>query len=107
LKAFENKISIFELTRLNDLAGVVYAEAARDFMRENDLKHGDVEVTGHDGQTIYQEPPVHHLSRNYDDRDDLVSRWLDGPCPLRRRHGGAERFGILGKLVQPPRLARP
>lgn len=81
LKSFENKISIFELTRLNYLAGAVYAEAARDFMRENKLSPGDVEVIGFDGQTIYQEPPEHHRLRNYDDSNDLVSRWLDGPYP--------------------------
>lgn len=81
LKSFENKISIFELTRLNYIAGAVYAEAARDFMRENDLKPGDVEVIGYDGQTIYQEPPVHHLLGNQDYKVDIVSRWLDGPYP--------------------------
>jgi anhydro-N-acetylmuramic acid kinase len=48
-------------------------------MREAKLKPGDVEVIGYDGQTIYQEPPVHHLLRNFDDKEDLVSRWLDGP----------------------------
>jgi len=79
LKSFENKISLFELTRLNYLAGAVYAQSARTFMRENNLQPGDVEVIGFDGQTIYQEPPVHHLLRNYDDTEDLVSRWLDGP----------------------------
>lgn len=81
LRSFENKISIFELTRLNYLAGAVYAEAARDFMRENRLAPGDVEVIGYDGQTIYQEPPEHHRLRNFDDTDDIVSRWLDGPYP--------------------------
>ena len=40
-----------------------------------------MEVIGFDGQTIYQEPPVQHLMRNYDDGVDLVSRWLDGPYP--------------------------
>ncbi len=79
LKSFENKISIFELNRLNYLAGAVYAQSARDFMKEHGLKPGDVEVIGYDGQTIYQEPPVHHLLRNYDDSTDIVSRWLDGP----------------------------
>jgi len=79
LRSFENKISIFELNRLNYLAGAVYAQSARAFMAENGLKPGDVEVIGFDGQTIYQEPPVHHLLRNYDDKEDLVSRWLDGP----------------------------
>jgi anhydro-N-acetylmuramic acid kinase len=79
LKSFENKISIFELNRLNYLAGAVYAQSARSFMAEQNLKPGDVEVIGYDGQTIYQEPPVHHLLRNYEDAKDLVSRWLDGP----------------------------
>ncbi len=79
LKSFENKISLFELNRLNYLAGAVYAESARAFMREQNLKPGDIEVIGYDGQTIYQEPPIHHLLRNYDDDTDLVSRWLDGP----------------------------
>jgi len=79
LKSFENKISIFELNRLNYLAGAVYGQSARSFMRESGLEPGDVEVTGFDGRTIYQEPPIHHLLRNYDDQSDLVSRWLDGP----------------------------
>ena len=79
LRSFENKITLFEFNRLNYLAGAVYAEAARALMREAKLNPGDVEVIGYDGQTIYQEPPVHHLLRNYDDREDLVSRWLDGP----------------------------
>jgi anhydro-N-acetylmuramic acid kinase len=79
LRSFENKISIFELNRLNYLAGAVYAQSARAFMRENNVKPEDIEVIGYDGQTIYQEPPIHHLLRNYDDSVDLVSRWLDGP----------------------------
>ena len=81
LRAFESKITLFELMRLNYLAGAVNAESARALMREARLNPGDVEVIGYDGQTIYQEPPVHHLLRNYDDREDLVSRWLDGPYP--------------------------
>jgi anhydro-N-acetylmuramic acid kinase len=79
LRSFENKITLFEFNRLNYLAGAVYAECARKLMNEANLKPGDVEVIGYDGQTIYQEPPVHHLLRNYDDKEDLVSRWLDGP----------------------------
>jgi anhydro-N-acetylmuramic acid kinase len=79
LKSFENKISLFELNRLNYLAGAVYAQSARAFMQEQKLKAEDIEVIGYDGQTIYQEPPIHHLLRNYDDSTDLVSRWLDGP----------------------------
>ncbi len=48
-------------------------------MREAGVKPGDVEVIGFDGQTIYQEPPIHARLRNYDVSEDLVSRWLDGP----------------------------
>jgi anhydro-N-acetylmuramic acid kinase len=79
LRAFENQISLFEFNRLNYLAGAVYAESARAFMREQNLQARDVEVIGYDGQTIYQEPPVHSSLRNYDDSEDLVSRWMDGP----------------------------
>ena len=59
LAAFENEVSIFEMCRLNYLAGAVFAECARTMMREQGLKPGDVEVIGYDGQTIYQEPPIH------------------------------------------------
>jgi len=79
LRSFENQISLFEFNRLNYLAGAVYAECAVKFMKEQKLKPEDIEVIGYDGQTIYQEPPIHHLLRNYDDSDDIVSRWLGGP----------------------------
>ena len=79
LRAFENKITLFEFNRLNYLAGAVYAESARSLMRETKVKPGEVEVIGFDGQTIYQEPPVHSLLRNYDYNENLVARWLDGP----------------------------
>jgi anhydro-N-acetylmuramic acid kinase len=81
LRSFENKVSLFELTRLNYLAGAVYAQSARAFMQDQNLRPGEVEVIGFDGQTIYQEPPIHHLLRNYDDNIDLVARWLHGPYP--------------------------
>ena len=79
LRAFENEVSLFELCRLNYLAGAVYAKSARSLMREAGVKPGEVEVIGFDGQTIYQEPPIHARLRNYDVSEDLVSRWLDGP----------------------------
>jgi len=53
LRAFENEVSLFELCRLNYLAGAVYAESARALMREAGVKPGEVEVIGFDGQTIY------------------------------------------------------
>jgi Anhydro-N-acetylmuramic acid kinase len=56
LLAFENKLTIFELCRLNYAVGAVYAECARSLMREHGVSAGDVEVIEYDGQTIYQEP---------------------------------------------------
>jgi anhydro-N-acetylmuramic acid kinase len=79
LRAFENKITLFEFNRLNYLAGAVYAESARSLMRETNVRPGEIEVIGFDGQTIYQEPPVHSLLRSYDSDENLVARWLGGP----------------------------
>ena len=45
LRAFENKITLFEFNRLNYLAGAVYAESARSLMRETNVKPGEVEKT--------------------------------------------------------------
>jgi anhydro-N-acetylmuramic acid kinase len=56
LASFENKLSIFELCRLNYVAGALYAEAARSLMRETGTTPEALSVIGYDGQTIYQEP---------------------------------------------------
>ncbi len=40
LRAFENKLSIFELCRLNYVAGALYAEVARSLMREQAVDTG-------------------------------------------------------------------
>lgn len=79
LRAFENKLSLFELCRLNYLAGAVFAESARSLMREMNLNPGDIEVIGFDGQTLYQEPPEHTRLADFKDDENLVARWLDGP----------------------------
>lgn len=79
LAAFENEVSIFEMTRLNYLAGAVFAECARAMMAEQGLGPGDVEVIGYDGQTIYQEPPVHADLAAANEIDSILDRWLDGP----------------------------
>ncbi|KAH7139854.1 anhydro-N-acetylmuramic acid kinase, partial [Dactylonectria estremocensis] len=57
LRAFDNDLTIFEMTRLNYVAGALYAEAANDLIARNGLKPQDIFVIGYDGQTIYQEPP--------------------------------------------------
>jgi len=81
LRAFENKLTIFELCRLNYAVGAVYAECARSLMREHGLSPGDVEVIGYDGQTIYQEPADHTRLSQFLGSEDLLSRWLGGPYP--------------------------
>ncbi len=79
-KAFVNELSIFDLTRLNYIAGACYAEAARTLLRQTGTRPEDVFVIGYDGQTIYQEPPDHARLDEVDPNgDDLVGRWLDGP----------------------------
>lgn len=77
LASFENEVSLFEMTRLNYEAGAVYANAARNIMGELGLTGEDVAVIGFDGQTIYQEPPVH--ARLEEGRAmGLVERWHEG-----------------------------
>ena len=56
VRAFDNKLSIFELTRLNYAAGAIYATAVQRLLAENNLTAEDIDVIGYDGQTIYQEP---------------------------------------------------
>lgn len=48
-------------------------------MREMDLRPGDLEVIGLDGQTINQEAPVHDRLPDVTRHETLVARWLDGP----------------------------
>lgn len=81
LRAFDNKLSIFELCRLNYTAGAVYAQAARALMRELSLESDDVEVIGYDGQTIYQEPARFAELSKFSDGEDILGRWQDGPFP--------------------------
>ncbi len=81
LAAFENKLSIFELTRLNYVAGALYAEAARSLMRETGTSPEQLSVIGFDGQTIYQEPADPSRMGLFASDEDLVGRWLDGPYP--------------------------
>jgi len=99
LRAFENQISLFEFTRLNYLAGAVYAECARNLMRDANLKPGDLEVIGYDGQTLYQEPPIHSRLKNFDYDADIVARWLDGPFPCGLQIGEPS---IVAEVCQTP-----
>lgn len=83
LRAFTNELSIFELTRLNYLAGAVFAEAVLELMERASVSGDEIELVGVDGQTIYQEPPG---ARQHDTRSrdashrsvDIVGHWLAG-----------------------------
>jgi anhydro-N-acetylmuramic acid kinase len=81
LAAFENKLSIFELCRLNYVAGALYAEAARSLMRETQTSPETLAVIGFDGQTIYQEPADPSRMGAFKSDENIVARWLDGPYP--------------------------
>lgn len=80
LRAFDNDLTIFEMTRLNYVAGALYAEAANSIIQKNNLKPQDVYVIGYDGQTIYQEPPDRVKERKYvqSGNKSLVDLWLKG-----------------------------
>ena len=86
MKAFENKLTIFELTRLNYAAGAAYADATNKLLAENNLSPEDIDVIGYDGQTIYQEPPNPATITEYKNRKDgnSLDLWMEGgfPCGL-------------------------
>ena len=80
LRAFNNELTIFEMTRLNYAAGAVYAEATNKVLAKAGLKSEDIEVVGYDGQTIYQEPPNRELMERFAASGSLslVDKWLKG-----------------------------
>ncbi len=78
LRSFDNKISIFELCRLNYTAGAAYAQAALELMEKARVKPQDLEVIGFDGQTIYQEPPDYEGMAKLKDPSNLVAGWFNG-----------------------------
>ena len=79
LPAFENKATIFELTRINYVAGAVYAKACQALLARTGVDPAKVLAIGVDGQTIYQEPPDRPRIAAMPPDADLVSWWLDGP----------------------------
>jgi len=79
LPIFENKATIFELTRINYVAGAVYAKAAQALLAKTGVNPATVLCIGVDGQTVYQEPPDRPRIMTMDPDADLVSWWLDGP----------------------------
>ena len=81
LDAFENKLSLFELCRLNYVAGALYAEVARSLMRETATAPEQLAVIGYDGQTIYQEPADPGRMKAFAGEENWVGKWLGGPYP--------------------------
>ena len=81
LAAFENKLTIFELTRLNYVAGALYAETARSLMRETGVAPEQLDVIGYDGQTIYQEPADPSRMAAFAGEEDWLGKWRGGPYP--------------------------
>lgn len=79
LPLFENKATVFELTRINYIAGAVYAKAAQALFAQTGVDPQDVLCIGVDGQTIYQEPPDRPAIAALGPDADLVDLWLDGP----------------------------
>lgn len=98
-RAFENKLTIFELCRLNYAAGAAYAEATNRLLEKAGLKPEDIDVIGYDGQTIYQEPPDRELMAKYfkSGNTSLVERWTKGgfPCSL-----FVAESGVVAALTQ-------
>ncbi|KAJ9138140.1 Transaldolase [Pleurostoma richardsiae] len=83
LRAFNNELTLFEMTRLNYAAGAVYAEATNALLQKTGVSPQDVDVVGYDGQTIYQEPPDRVKEREYilSGNKSLVDLWLKGGYP--------------------------
>lgn len=83
LRAFNNDLTIFEMTRLNYVAGALYAEATNALLAKAGIDAKDVDVVGYDGQTIYQEPPNRDKEREYvqSGNTSLVDKWLKGGFP--------------------------
>ena len=78
LDAFANKLPVYDLTRLNYLLGAVYADAAKELMRQQALSPEDVTVIGYDGQTIYQEPPDRELIAALPADATTLDNWMKG-----------------------------
>jgi anhydro-N-acetylmuramic acid kinase len=53
LRAFENKLTLFELCRLNYAAGAINVEAMNKLLKRIGLNPEDVDIVGYRGQTTY------------------------------------------------------
>jgi len=103
LAAFSNKLSLFELTRLNYTVGAVFAEAAMTLMSTQSLEPGDVEVIGYDGQTVYQEPPDRARMAAVPATARPYERWTTGAYPCGLQIGEP---GVVAVLANVPTVTQ-
>lgn len=97
-RAFVNDLDLFSLTRLNYEAGAVYADAARELLRQTGVASTDVVVIGYDGQTIYQEPPNRAVAVPSID-ESFVGLWSSGAYPVGLQIGEP---GVVASLLDIP-----
>lgn len=99
-EAFENRVDMVGLNRLNYICGAVFAEKAVQFMKENEIDPLDVTVLGLDTQTIYQEQSDHAKIAVMTDAEkaDWLHRWLNGPYTAGMQMGEASVIANLTNI---------
>ena len=98
--AFENRVDMVGLNRLNYICGAVFAEKAVQFMQEHHINPQDVKVLGLDTQTIYQEQPDHKRisEMSEEEKADWPHRWLNGPYPAGMQMGDTSVIANLTNI---------
>lgn len=98
--AFDNKVDMVGLTRLNYECGAVFAEKAVQFMKENNIDSKNIKVLGLDTQTIYQEQPDHAAIAAMSDEQkaDWPGRWLSGAYPAGMQMGESSVIANLTNI---------
>ena len=95
--SFVNKVDMVGINRLDYLCGAVFAEKARQFMKEQKLKSEEIYCLGIDTQTIYQEQPDHKAIAEMtpEQKDDWVGRWLSKAYPAGLQMGNGSVMANL------------
>jgi anhydro-N-acetylmuramic acid kinase len=98
--AFDNKVDMVGINRLNYLCGAVFAEKAVQFLKENNIASEDIKVLGLDTQTIYQEQPDHKAisEMSQSEKDDWVNRWMSGAYPAGLQMGDTSVIANLTNI---------
>ena len=98
--AFENKVDMVGLNRLNYTCGAVFAEKAAQFMKEHDIDPLKVKVLGLDTQTIYQEQPDHKAiaAMSEEEKADWPGRWLSKKYPAGMQMGDTSVIANLTNI---------